>query len=458
MKLSIEENITQGKLFTKEKLYADAIESYQAALLSVSTSVQQTDICNTLGLLYQKMNLHEKASTYFNQSIDLYKLLTDEQNLREQAVVYNNLATVCLASNIHLAIENYRIALQIYTKLTENGQTAFHPHLANTHFALGEAFQQKEDLYAAKTQFKSAVKIYDQLPEQAFNELKAIAHYHLGNLYTEEFNVYDAMTNYTKALGIFLNLETGNELKFKPYTAAVLNNLGVTYKSMGEAEKAFDYYEQALRAYQYLARHKHTLFTPYEAATLNSLSILYAETKSFEKAIAYSHKTVDIYNDLADESPESYTHYLATSLHNLGLFYFELKAIGSAEKYFKQALQIRSKLAIDQPEAFDADVCATALNLVELYQGELENKMDLHYQTLGLSLLEDVADRLQKYTENRPVLMSMKSDCSYYLDYFNRISLPQLQLENTFKKIHALTEDIHSTIYPKEKIIFQKFI
>jgi tetratricopeptide (TPR) repeat protein len=458
MKLSFDENIDQGKLFQQENLFAKSIESYEAALLSAPTTAQQIGICNTLGKLYQRIGMPEKAIAFFNQSLTLLRQTSDPQNLNEQAVIYNNLATIYLASNIRVAIENYQKALSIYTKLTEYKQTAFYPHLANTHFALGEAFQQKEDFYAAKTQFKSAVKIYEQLPEPAFNELKAIAHYHLGNLYTEEFNVYDAMTNYTKALDIFRNLETENELKFKPYAAAVLNNLGVTYKSMGEAEKAFDCYEQALGAYQYLARHEHAFFTPYEAETLNSLSILYAETKNFEKAIDYSHKTVDVYNDLADESPEAYTHYLATSLHNLGLFYFELKAIDSAEKYFKQALQIRMKLAAEQPDAFDADVCATALNLVELYQAELENKMDLHYKTLGLGLLKDVNLRLQKHPENRPVLMSMKSDCRYYSDYFNGVSLPQLQLENTYKKIRELTEEIHSTIHPKEKIVFQNLI
>ncbi len=458
MKLSFEENIDQGKLFQQENLYEKSIESYENALLSATTTAQQIGICNTLGKLHQRIKLSEKAIAFFNQSLALHKQSSGEQNLSEQAVVYNNLATIYLASNIQLAIENYQIALSIYTKLAEIEQTAFYPHLANTHFAVGEAFQQKEDLYAAKTQFKFAVKFYEQLPESKLNELKAMAHYHLGNLYTEEFNLYDAMTNYTKALGIFQNLETANALKTKPYSAAVLNNLGVTYKSMGETEKAFDHYEQALQAYLYLARHNHATFAPYVAATLNSLSILYAEEKNFEKAIDYSHKTVEVYNDLSDEFPESYTHYLATSLHNLGLFYFELKAIDSAEKYFKQALQIRMKLAVEQPDAFDADVCATALNLVELYQAELENKMDLHYKALGLELLNDVNRRLQRYPENRPVLMSMKSDCQYYSDYFNRISLPQLQLDNTYKKIHELTEDIHSTIHPKEKIVFQNLI
>ncbi|MDZ4147763.1 MAG: tetratricopeptide repeat protein [Flavobacteriaceae bacterium] len=458
MKLSFEENIDQGKLFQQENLYEKSIESYENAFLSATTTVQQIGICNTLGKLHQKIKLSEKAIAFFNQSLALHKQSSDVQNLGEQATIYNNLATIYLISNIQLAIENYQIALSIYTKLAENEQTAFYPHLANTHFALGEAFQQKEDLYAAKTQFKSAVKFYEQLPESKLNELKAMAHYHLGNLYTEEFNLYDAMTNYSKALDIFQNLETANALKTKPYSAAVLNNLGVTYKSMGETEKAFDHYEQALQAYLYLARHDHATFAPYVAATLNSLSILYAEEKNFEKAIDYSHKTVEVYNDLSDEFPESYTHYLATSLHNLGLFYFELKAIDSAEKYFKQALQIRMKLAVEQPDAFDADVCATALNLVELYQAELENKMDLHYKALGLELLNDVNRRLQRYPENRPVLMSMKSDCQYYSDYFNRISLPQLQLENTYKKIHELTEDIHSTIHPKEKIVFQNLI
>jgi tetratricopeptide (TPR) repeat protein len=227
---------------------------------------------------------------------------------------------------------------------------------------------------------------------------------------------------------------------------------------MGETQKAFSHFEQALEKYQNLTTYDKTFFTPYVAASYNSLSILCSEMKNNHKAIAYCLETVAIYNDLADQFPEEYTHYLATSLHNLGLFYFEQKEVTSAEIYLNQALQIRIKLADKEPNAFNADVCATSLNLVELYQSELEKKIDLKYKKIGLELLQDVTKRLQKEKENRPVIKSMLSDCTYYLNYFNSITMEVLQLENAYKKTHKLTDEIHFTIHPEEKIIFQKEI
>lgn len=458
MDLSLEEYIDNANLLFRENELDKAIENYEAALKLALTSAQQINLCNALGRLYQKTKSPQKAIEVFNRSIGLYDEFPDENSLPDKATIYNNLATVYLSSDPALAIENYLSALKIYTGLTDSENSAFYPHLANTHFALGEAFQHKEDFFNSKTHLKAAIILYDQLPEPGLNELKASAHYHLGNIFTEEFNLYDAQTHYTKSLMVFQNLSENSDVKFKPFKAAVLNNLGVTYKSMEEHQKALDHYEQALDEYQYLSTHDNALFTPYAAATLNSLSILYAEMKNFPKAIEYSHQAAAVYNNLADEFPEEYTHYLATSLHNLGLFYLELKTLELAKKYFMQALHIRKKLAKNHPEDFDADVCATALNLVELYQNQLVDKLDLNYKKMSLELLNDVSTRLQKYSEHRPVLMSMKSDCAYYLEYFNQISLEQLQLEYTYKKIHDLTGEVHSTIHAKEKIVFQELI
>jgi len=457
MGLSLEDYLNIANLFFQENNLEKSIENYEEALKLVSAPEQQIYISNTLGKLFHKTKNFKKAIDAFQLSIMLYDKQLDA-NLLDKAAVYNNLASAFMALDITNAIENYLQAIQIYNTLEKSDNEILSPHLANTHFAIGEAFQQQEDFYQAKTHFKQAIQIYNTLPNSNFNELKAIAHYHLGNLYTDEFNLYDAQTNYTKSLGIFKNLTDSKETKFLPYIAAVLNNLGVTFKSMGETQKALSHFEQALEEYQNLTNYDKAFFTPFVAATCNSLSILYAEMKNNQKAIAYCLETVAIYNHLADQFPEEYTHYLATSLHNLGLFYFEQKDISSAESYFKQALEIRKKLADKEPNAFDADVCATSLNLVELYQSELEKKTDLKYKKISIELLQDVTIRLQRAKENRPVIKSMLSDCTYYLNYFNTITMEELQLENAYKKTRDLTDEIHSTIHPKKKIIFQKKI
>ena len=420
MSLTFEEQINNANIFLQENELEKSIGHYEDALKLASTTKQRIDLHNVLGKLYQRTRNPQKAITTFSTSLKLYEDFPKNDILSDKASVFNNLAAVYLETDFDLAIENYKQALKIYLTITELGNKEFYPHLANTNFALAEAYSKKTDVYNAKKHFKAAIKLYDQLPDRSANELKANALYHLGNIYTEEFNVFDAKLNYTKALVQFQDLSLKDEKAFAPFLAAVYNNLGVTYKSMGEHQKALGNYEQALKLYQNLADNNE-LFLPYVAATNNSLSILYAELKNYDKAIEYSGKTITIYNSLADANPGEYTHYLATSLHNSGLFGFELRKLELAEEYFDQALTIRRNLALKQPDAFDADFCTTALNLVELYQTKMEIKVDVDLKAKCLELLNDVDGRLQKQDENRPVLKSMKSDCRYYLDYYTRL-------------------------------------
>ncbi len=458
MKYSFKEQIDKASLFLQESELEKAIENYEDALKLASTTRQKIDIHNSLGRLYQKTQNPKKAITNFEKSVQFYESFNDAEMETSKASIYNNIAAVYMESDFKLAIRNYKSALKIYTKKTELENKEFYPHLANTHFAIAVAYQNIKDLYNAKTHFKLTVKWYNYLPDQSFNKLKANAHYELGNIYTEEFNLFDAQVNYSKALKFYKDLYENGENIYKPFLAAVLNNLGVTFKSMSEHQKALEHYQQALNFYQDLTETSSALFLPYVAATFNSLSILYAEMKNFKEAVKNIHETVRIYNDLTDEYPKEYTHYLATSLHNLGLFYFELNKIELAEKYFNQALSIRKRIAVNQPEAFDADVCATALNLIELYQTQLENKVDFSFKTKCLDLLSDVDKRLQNYDETKPVIKSMKSDCQYYLDYFNQITIEKIKVDSTLKKVDDLTREINSTIHPKEKIIFQQEI
>ncbi len=420
MSLTFEEQINNANIFLQENELEKSIGHYEDALKLASTTKQRIDLHNVLGKLYQRTRNPQKAITTFSTSLKLYEDFPKNDILSDKASVFNNLAAVYLETDFDLAIENYKQALKIYLTITELGNKEFYPHLANTNFALAEAYSKKTDVYNAKKHFKAAIKLYDQLPDRSANELKANALYHLGNIYTEEFNVFDAKLNYTKALVQFQDLSLKDEKAFAPFLAAVYNNLGVTYKSMGEHQKALGNYEEALKLYQNLADNNE-LFLPYVAATNNGLSILYAELKNYDKAIEYSGKTIAIYNSLADANPGEYTHYLATSLHNSGLFGFELRKLELAEEYFDQALTIRRSLALKQPDAFDADFCTTALNLVELYQTKMEIKVDVDLKAKCLELLNDVDGRLQRQDENRPVLKSMKSDCRYYLDYFTRM-------------------------------------
>lgn len=417
MNASFEQELSKAEIFLSENKLQESIEHYSEALNLASTVQQKIDLHNVLGRLFQKTRNVKKSILHFEESLGHYNSFPATENLNEKAALFNNIGAAYLASDINKAIENSKSAHTIYATLVEKGEKSYYPHLANTELALAEAYLEKNDFFNAKKYFKDSIKLYDQIPNNDSIELKARAYYQLGNVFTDEFNLFDAKVNYTKSLALLKDLSLKDENAFTPFLAAVLNNLGVTYKSMGKHQKSIDNYEEALRVYQNLVD-QNELFLPYVAATTNSLSIVYGELGNHEKALEYGRDTITIYNDLTDASPGEYTHYLATSLHNSGLFGFELKKFEQAEEYFEQALAIRKNLALKQPESFDADFCATALNLVELYQVRMAGKIDMNLKIKCQDLLNDVNDRLQRQDEDRPVLRSMKSDCRYYLDYF----------------------------------------
>lgn len=456
MDSSFEQQLQNANVLLQENKLEESIANYKDALLSAPTIAQKVHLYNVLGRLYQRTKNVKGAIGAFQESIRLYDSLPTEEILTDKASIFNNLAAVYLESDVPLAIENHKHALKIYTEVAEGGNTKFYIHLANTNFAMGQAYQKKNDPYFAKKHFKEAVRVYERIALQSsVPGLRASTHYQLGNIYTEEFNLFDAKVHYTKAMGLFQELTQKDGNDFKPFLAAVLNNLGVTNKGMGELLKAAEQYGKALTLYQELALLNKLLFLPYVAATFGSLGIVFQELKNFREAIEHNKKAIAIYNELADISPQEYTHYLATSLHNLGLFYFEIKEMEQATVHFKQALSIRKDLANREPQAFGADVCATALNLVELYRTQLENKLNVGFKTKSLSLLKDVNDRLQGYNDDRAVIQNMKNDAKYYRDYFNTITMEQLSLDAVLKKVDGLMEEINGTIEPLEKMAFQ---
>ncbi|MDF0706662.1 tetratricopeptide repeat protein [Flagellimonas okinawensis] len=458
MKLSFAEQIQYANVLLHENEVEKSIENYQEALSIASTPEQKLHLNNVLGRLYQRTKNPDKAMVSFENSLALMETNPGLGTLVEKASIVNNVAAILSEKDSARAIDEYKKALAIYTEILQQGKKEYEPHFANTQFALAEVYARKRDYYFAKKYYKEAIKVYEGLNSRDFLKLRASAHYQLGNIYTEEFNLFDAKVHYLKAQKLFEGLIGEGEEALKPYLAAVLNNLAVTFNSMEEPEKSVQFYNEALKAYQELSDLNYAIFQPYVASTFNSIGIVHSEMGDFDKAIQNIIESVNRYNDLADARPSEFTHYLATGLHNLGLFHFELRDLERAQEYFRQALDIRTTLANEQPEEFDADFCATSLNLVELYQSELENKVDFSFKERALELLSEVELRLKKYGSDLPVLKNMKNDCEHYLNYFNDIQEEDLSLHHVLRKVNHLKDQIDETIYPSEKIVFQNQI
>ncbi len=453
-----EQHLNTANALLQENDVMASIEYYDKALQMAPSPKEKIDLHNTLGKLYQSTKNPEKAIAAFEQSVLLYGTSANDKPSPDQAAVYNNLGALYLLTDLKKSIANFAKALQTYGLMAEAGREIAPVYLGNTHFAIAGAHMQKKNIHLAKKHFKEAIQYFEKSTGEDHETLKASSYYNLGNLYTDEFNLYDAKTSYTKAL-LAYNAAMANDLtRLQPYVAATHNNLGITFKSLGNPQKALDHFNLALDHYLELALNNPHNFLPFVAATHNSIGILYGEKKDVERAIDHIEKSSVIYDGLLKENLVEYTHYWGTSLHNLGLFHLELKNIEESEGYFLKALKIRKSLAQQEPQAFNADVCATSLNLVELYQAQMEINIDMTLKTDCLDLLDDIDRRLAKFDTKIPVLKTMKSDCHYYRGYFNAITKEKLTVQSCLKKGDALTEEINSTIIPTEKLVFQNQI
>ena len=449
------EHLEQAALFLQENATEKALKHYKEALFLTKKPQQKRDLYRVLGRLYQKEKQPEPATDMFEMALKFHARNTSIETIADTAAIHNNLGALYYSTDPNNTIDHYSKALSLYTELTDAGNIRFLPHLANTHNALAETYTKKNKFYFAKKHFKAVISICDGFTDNGFEALKANAFYTLGNIYTEEFNLHDAKVNYLKALKIFETLAQKNPAYFQPYVASVYNNLGVTFKSLKEYQIALEYYQKALEQYLDLTENSTTKFLPYLAANYSSMGILYAEFRDLEKALQYLNRSKEIYEELTESKPQEYRHYLATALHNLGLFYFELKQIDPAEQHFLNALKMRKNLAYKEPAVFNADVCATSLNLVELYQLKIETSLDLSYKKIALDLLSDVASRLSTMDAELPVQNTMSSDCSYYQNYFENLTHEQLLSQRTLRQVDVLIKDINSTQVPAEKLNFQ---
>jgi Tfp pilus assembly protein PilF len=148
------EQISIANIFLQEHNFKKALQSYEDALAIAETTNQKIDLYKVMGRLYQKMKHPELAAAMFEESLKLYHDAINTEQLGDKAAIYNNLGAIYVTANLKNAIENYKTALNIYKDITETGNTSFLPHLANTNFALAEAYTQKNDLFLQKNTLK----------------------------------------------------------------------------------------------------------------------------------------------------------------------------------------------------------------------------------------------------------------------------------------------------------------
>jgi tetratricopeptide (TPR) repeat protein len=142
---SVNANTILGIINKNRGFYISSTEHYLSALndaRSIKDSGRQSEILNNLGTLYKLQNNYNKAITYFSESLELERRIS-EQNIGQQSIRYYNLADTYLAmDSLDLALSHFNNSLLLEQKMN-NREGLLYAYLGiiDVYFKMGNAFQ-----------------------------------------------------------------------------------------------------------------------------------------------------------------------------------------------------------------------------------------------------------------------------------------------------------------------------
>ena len=151
--------------------------------------------------------------------------------------------------------------------------------------------------------------------------------------------------------------------------SAVLGNLGIAFRNLGEVEKAIEYYEQVLVIAEKIEDRQS------EGTALGSLGSAYSDQDEVEKAIRYYKQALGIAREIGDRQNEG------AWLGNLGLIYYSLDEVEKAIEYHEQALMIVREIGGRLNEGVELG----NLGLAYSDLGEVEKAIRYYKQALGIA-------------------------------------------------------------------------
>ncbi|MDE5084377.1 MAG: CHAT domain-containing protein, partial [Trichodesmium sp. St18_bin1] len=198
----------------------------------------------------------------------------------------------------------------------------------------------------------------------------------IGLVYITIGQAQKALEYYEKALLI------SEEVGARSQEATTLSNIGLVYITIGQPQKALEYYEKALLISEEVGARSQ------EATTLNNIGGVYHSIGKPQKALEYYEKALLISEEVGDRSQE------ATNLSNIGVVYRDSnqpeKAIDHWERSVKISLEIRGGLKKENRKTFLKDNRSTPIALIDLLIDQ--NQPEAAWKWYNLANTFDLAD------------------------------------------------------------------
>jgi serine phosphatase RsbU (regulator of sigma subunit) len=337
-------HLQQGKVFSREAMDREALESFEKALNISEESGNDDGILNALfwiGKTYAWLRDREMAGEYLNRTRKMAAAQRDD--LKEIDALYWLGEMNRLSREYDGAMAYYDTA---YTMTETSGSGKM---MAEINASRGMVMYYQGEFHQAVGYYEKAIALFNDLgdEESASSNLLRLAN---ANYQLARYDI--ALLHYQEALAIFekLNHEAG--------MIAVLNGMAMIYFSQEQFDKALETHLTLLgmnrkrQDKEEIGRSLHNIGTVYNKMAGDSLILLFGDFYMDSIKEEPSDKYLDLFREALDYYQQAlevweqidYREGIKASLHNMGIIYVTAGKPDMALPFLRRALSIAQEL------------------------------------------------------------------------------------------------------------------
>jgi tetratricopeptide (TPR) repeat protein len=271
-------------------------------------------VLQELGTTYSQMGQFEKAKQYYEESLDIARMLFDE---KQEGIALERLGNFYMnVGDVEKGIQYHKQALDKSRKIDDKSlEVSSLGNIGMASMGLGEV--EKSIEYC-----KQALEI---ARETANRDGEAHILRNLGSIYYD-LGRKEAIEWYEKAL------EISYEMGDLPLANECLGNIGNIYIQRGLPEKGIKYYEKGLK----IARQIEDRIEEYKF--YGNLGLAHSNLRHFDQAIDYLEQALMKARKIGDRSGEGTLH------EKIGLVYSHMGQLENTIDYYEKALAISREI------------------------------------------------------------------------------------------------------------------
>ena len=216
-------------------LYRSALKQFEQSVIYANTPNSEASCYNNMGVCLSRLKLHKEAVEAYDKAVQVSPFDSKNRGL----YFYNRAISHQHNSNFQLAIQDYSRSIQFEEQ---------------DHTTLAKKLKQRGTCFSMTQQFQKAVEDFSQCIQHEEQD-KSINQ----NIRAEAFylraNDYRKLKNYTSALS---DLDRAIELRKIP-DASLFQAKAVTFRKIGEYEKAKENHNLAIQLKPNVSKYKESL-------------------------------------------------------------------------------------------------------------------------------------------------------------------------------------------------------